>query len=307
MVGQALACQGRAEARHYPLPRAILGSHVPEQPEQQAPAPPRIAVVIVSRNRTELLRRCLESLEQSDARQTFEIVVVDNGSRDGAASLDSDFPAARFIRLPKNFGLTKALNIGIRAVENEYVLLLHDDTELAPDVVRLLAETLDQRHDAAAVCPLLVDGEGKPAPQLGSLPPDDLYRPAAPAAEPSAVEYTRGAALMMHLFFLRAMRKIDERYGQFGSDADLAMQVRRGSKLTLLVPAARVRHLGRDQTSSMRQADFSIGRWVWIGKYQGLVSGLTARLGAVLGALLTFRLGEFRYLAAGQKIDGNQE
>ena len=45
----------------------------------------------------------------------LQIIVVDNGSRDGSASLDSEFPAAQFLRLPQNFGLTKALNIGIRA------------------------------------------------------------------------------------------------------------------------------------------------------------------------------------------------
>jgi N-acetylglucosaminyl-diphospho-decaprenol L-rhamnosyltransferase len=279
---------------------------VPEQPEPQSPAPPRIAAIVVSRNRVQLLRRCLESLEGSEARETLDVVVVDNGSSDGCAHLDEEFPNARFIRLPKNFGLTKALNIGMRAVETEYVLLLHEDTELEPGVVRLLAETLDSRSDAAAACPLLVDGEGRPAPQLGCLPPDDSYRPASPAGEPAVVDYPRGAAIMMHLFFLRAMRRIDERYGQFGSDADLAMQVRRGARKILLVPAARVRHQGREETDGLRRADAAIGRAVWIGKYQGFVSGIAARIGAVLSALFGLRLGEFGHVASGQKIDGTQ-
>jgi GT2 family glycosyltransferase len=279
---------------------------VPEQPEQQAPAPPRIAAIVVSRNRVELLRRCLESLERSEARETFEIVVVDNGSTDGSAHLDDEFPNTRFIRLPKNFGLTKALNIGVRAVETEYVLLLHEDTELEPAVVRLLAETLDSRTDATAACPLLIDGQGGPAPQLGNLPPDDTYRQASPGRETATIEYPRGAAIMLHLFFLRAMRQIDERYGQFGSDADLAMQVRRGSKKILLVPSARVMHHGREETDSLRQGDAAIGRAAWIGKYQGFFAGLGARFGSILSALVAFRLGEFRYVASGQKIDGTQ-
>jgi GT2 family glycosyltransferase len=152
-----------------------------------------------------------------------------------------------------------------------------------------------------------VDGEGRPAPQLGYFPPSDTYRPASPGDEPVEVEYARGAALMLHLFFLRALRRIDERYGQFGSDADLAMQIRRGTKKTLLVPAARVVHHGREETSSLRQADYWIGRSVWIGKYQGFMAGMMARLGSILSSVLTFRLGEFRYLGPGQKIDGTQE
>ena len=53
---------------------------------------------------------------------------------------------------------------------------------------------------AAAVCPLLVDDDGNPAPQLGSLPPDGEWDPAEPAAQPVAVEYPRGAALMVRVF-----------------------------------------------------------------------------------------------------------
>ena len=74
-------------------------------------------MVVVSRNRAALLRRCLESLEKSQGRQTLQIVVVDNGSSDGSAQLDADFPQTQFIRLPKNFGLTKAMNLGWRAAD----------------------------------------------------------------------------------------------------------------------------------------------------------------------------------------------
>jgi GT2 family glycosyltransferase len=265
-----------------------------------------VSVVVVSHNRAELLRRCLESLERAEARETFEVIVVDNGSSDSSPRLDEEFAAPRFIRLPKNFGLTKALNIGIRAAEAEYVLLLHEDTEVEPAVVRMLAETLDASPEAAGVCPLLVDADGAPAPQLGGLPPDGQYRPAAPGDGPAAVSYPRGAALMLRAFVFRSMRQIDERYGQFGSDAELAQQVRRGAKKILLVPSARVLHHGREQDTAIRRADFRLGRAAWIGKFLGFGAGVAARLGAVFQPLLTLQFGEFRNTVAGQKIDGTQ-
>ena len=89
----------------------------PQQNQEQVERPPRVTVVVVSRNRAALLRRCLESLEKSEGRETLQIVVVDNGSSDGSAQLDIDFPQAQFIRLPKNFGLTKAMNLGLRAAD----------------------------------------------------------------------------------------------------------------------------------------------------------------------------------------------
>jgi GT2 family glycosyltransferase len=263
--------------------------------------------VVVSRNRAALLRRCLESLEKSEGRETLQIVVVDNGSSDGSAHLDTDFPHAQFIRLPKNFGLTKAMNIGWRAADAEYVFFLHDDTEVEPGAAIRLAETLDANPNAAAACPLLVDDEGRPAPQLGTLPPDGQWLAAEPSlSQPEPVEYPRGAALMMRVYVIRAVRQIDERYGQFGSDADLAVQILRASKQILLDPAARVRHHGSAGYSALERADFLLGRAVFLGKYRGFGAGLRARLAAVAGPLVSFRFGEVRYTLAGQKIDGTQ-
>jgi GT2 family glycosyltransferase len=279
----------------------------PQLNAEQEKRPPRVSVVVVSRNRAALLRRCLESLEKSEGRETIQIVVVDNGSSDGSAQLDTDFPQVQFIRLPKNFGLTKAMNIGWRAADAEYVFFLHDDTEVDPGAAIWLAGTLDSNPTAAAVCPLLVDDDGQPAPQLGNLPPDGEWFAAKPSlglTEP--VQYPRGAALMMRVYVIRAVRQIDERYGQFGGDADLAAQILRASKKILLDPAARVRHHGRTAYPAIERADFLLGRAVFMGKYLGFAAGLRARLAAVFSPLLSFRFGELRYTLSGQKIDGTQ-
>ena len=230
--------------------------------------------MVVSYNRAESLRRCLESLENSEGRETIQIIVVDNGSRDGSAQLDSVFPKAQFIRLPKNFGLTKALNLGWRAADSPYVLFLHDDCEVDPATVPRLADTLDAHPDAAAVCPLLVDAEGRPAPQFGRFPPDGEYRPAEfSGSDPVPVEFPRGAALMIRVFVIKAVRQIDEHYGQFGADADLAMQIRRASKKILLLPSVKVRHRGKQGYSAPERADFLLSRSVFLGKYQGFGAG----------------------------------
>jgi GT2 family glycosyltransferase len=279
----------------------------PQQNPEQEQRPPRVSVVVVSRNRAALLRRCLESIEKSEGRETLQIIVVDNGSSDGSAQLDTDFAQAQFIRLPKNFGLTKAMNIGWRAADAEYVFFLHDDTEVEPGAAIRLAETLDANPNASAACPLLVDDAGQPAPQLGALPPGGEWLEAEiSGSQPEPVEYPRGAALMMRVYVIRAVRQIDERYGQFGGDADLAAQILRASKQILLVPAARVRHCGCAGYSALERADFLLGRAVFMGKYLGFGAGLRARLAAVFGPLLSFRFGELRYTVAGQKIDGTQ-
>ena len=284
---------------------------MPGPAKEEAPKPLKVSVVVVSCNRKEMLRRCLEALEGSEARAEMEIVVVDNGSTDGSAQLEDEFPNGRFIRIPRNFGLTKAMNLGLRAAEGEYIFFLHEDTEVSPETVRELAARLDAEADVTAVAPMLVTARGNPAPQLGSFPPNGSWRPVFDAGQagmpdnpqPIAVDYARGAALMIRKFFLTAMRQIDERYGQFGSDADLCFQIRRAGKKILILPNLRTVHQG-GADSSLRAADMRIGVAKWTGKFYGFFAGLKSQIGAALGALVRFRLGEFTHLVSGQKIDG---
>jgi len=263
---------------------------------------------VVSRNRAALLRRCLEALKKSEGRETLQIVVVDNGSSDGSAQLDIDFPQAQFIRLPKNFGLTKAMNLGWRAADAEYVFFLHDDTEVEPGAAIRSPRRWMPTPVPPAACPLLVDDEGRPAPQLGALPPDGQWHAAEPSlSQPEPVEYPRGAALMMRVYVIRAVRQIDERYGQFGGDADLAAQILRAHRRrSSSIP----RHgYGTTESAATRPWNEPIfcSRAVFMGKYAlGFAAGLRRRLAAVAVPLLSFRFGELRYTVAGQKIDGTQ-
>jgi GT2 family glycosyltransferase len=313
------------QIRHTKVPKTeLISPQAAEEPQEQpeAPKPIRITALVVSHNRAGLLRRALESLERSEEREKLEILVVDNGSTDGSTQLESEFPNTRFIRMPRNFGLTKALNVGVRGATGEFLFFLHEDTEVSPDTARVLASVLENQSDVGAACPLLVTPEGAPAPQIAELPEPGktsiAWRPADPARGEQAVEYACGAAIMVRSFFLRAMRKIDERYGTFGPDAELCFQVQSSGKRVLLVPSTRVVHrAGREldaRSRALRDADFQLGVSLYLRKRYGLFRGLLFRIGAVLGAvggLLILR--DFRYHLAllgamwtGQKIDGSQ-
>jgi len=82
-------------------------------------------------NGKELLGRLLASLQ----RQTLpasEVLVVDNGSTDGAPGLARDH-GARVIEMGRNAGFAAAVNRGIRESKAEVIAILNSDVELAPD------------------------------------------------------------------------------------------------------------------------------------------------------------------------------
>jgi len=119
-----------------------------------------------------------------------------------------------------------------------YVFFLHDDTEVEPSTIARLADVLDANADAAAVCPLLVDAQGHPLRNSAISLPTATGARLTRRRRPVPRRISSRRCLMMRVGLIRAIRQIDERYGQFGSDADLAAQIRKASKKLLLVPAA---------------------------------------------------------------------
>jgi N-acetylglucosaminyl-diphospho-decaprenol L-rhamnosyltransferase len=265
----------------------------------------RISVVIVSLNRVELLRRSLGLLGEA-----HQVIVVDNGSTDGSAVAGDDFPGVRSMRLPKNFGSTKALNVGLRTAESEYILLLHDDTLISGESVVRLADFLKAHPEVGAVCPLLTDEDGNAARQMRALPTPALTDPAleTPAGGGNEIqaECVSGAAIMIRAFFVRAMRQIDERYGDYGSSIEICAQMRRAGKKIVILRIATAVHeaLRSPVAANVLEGDRVAGTAVFLAKYHGFLSSLLYRLKTALGALFTFKFGVLSAAVSGQKIDG---
>lgn len=239
-----------------------------------------------------------------------QVIVVDNGSSDGAASLNDEFPHVRYSRLPKNFGLTKALNIGLRSADCEYILCLHDDTRIAGDAVMRLADFLEARPDIGAVCPLLTTESGDPLPQCYALPTpaDPDPAPALPGnGDEIAVECVSGAAIMFRAFFLRALRQIDERYGTYGSGIEICAQLRRAAKKILILRSVTAVHeaLESPVPRSMLEGDRAAGIAAFLSKHHGFAGALVYRLKTALAALFTLRISLLTGAISGQKIDGS--
>jgi GT2 family glycosyltransferase len=104
-----------------------------------------ITAIVPVWNGRELLERLLASLE-AQTEAPMELLVVDNGSTDGAPEL-ARAHGARVIPMGRNTGFAVAVNRGIRESRGEWIAVLNSDVELAPDYfARLLGATV--RPDA---------------------------------------------------------------------------------------------------------------------------------------------------------------
>ena len=109
---------------------------------------PLVSVLIPNWNGAAHLPTCFRALE----RQTYprlEVILIDNASTDESVSLTRrQFPWVKIIRLPRNVGLTGALNRGIAQASGAIIAPLNNDTEVTPRWAEALVLALQAHPEA---------------------------------------------------------------------------------------------------------------------------------------------------------------
>jgi glycosyltransferase involved in cell wall biosynthesis len=140
-------------------------------------ATPLVTVLIPAFNAAATIRRALDSALAQTYRQ-LEIIVVDDGSKDGTSEivLAYDDSRIRLVRLPSNRGESGAMNAGIAAAKGDLVAFLDADDEWLPAKLAIQVNAMRDRPNAAMVScgcrfvdrqgDVLRDEAGVPSPPL---------------------------------------------------------------------------------------------------------------------------------------------
>lgn len=110
-----------------------------------------VSVIIPNWNGAAHLPTCLGALRAQTFRDV-EVIVVDNASTDDSAELlGREYPEAQVIRLDRNYGFTGACNTGLRAAQGEFLILLNNDTQAAPDWLAEVVAAFERHSEAGMV------------------------------------------------------------------------------------------------------------------------------------------------------------
>ncbi len=212
-----------------------------------------LTVAVLSYDGRHLLEVILPSLAAQSFRD-FEVVVVDNGSRDDSVAwLAENWPEVEVVSLPQNVGVTAALNVCARAGHGELVGLFNNDLELEPDCLGEMVDALRSHPEAGwAAAKLrdfdrreLLDGAG------------DVFTWAATGGrrghgEPDRGQYDApreifgacgGAAIYRREAFAR-VGEFDENFFAFYEDVDWNLRAQLAGLKCRYVPTAIVYHMG---------------------------------------------------------------
>jgi glycosyltransferase involved in cell wall biosynthesis len=121
---------------------------------------PMVSLIIPTRDRVDLIRRCVDTLLDRTDYPSFEIIIVDNGSTE-QATLDFFEKAGcrgnvRVLRIDGPFNFARLNNEAVRIAQGELVGLLNNDLEaMQPDWLKEMVSHACQ-EDVGAVGPLLL-------------------------------------------------------------------------------------------------------------------------------------------------------
>jgi GT2 family glycosyltransferase len=120
-----------------------------------------LSIVVVNYNVKNLLEKCLDSIFKYEKDIEFEVIVVDNNSKDGSQEmLKRDFPQEKLIENKRNVGFSRACNQGIKQSQGRYILLLNPDTELTPGGFKKMIDFMDSKPEIGICGPKMMDQKG---------------------------------------------------------------------------------------------------------------------------------------------------
>ena len=265
---------------------------------------PTLSIVLVCWNNNSYLDACLKSLYETGLKNTFDVIVVDNGSTDGSQQmLVEKYPEVRIIQNTKNVGLGKASNQGIEHTKGKYVLLLNNDTIVNGESFDAMIEFLDKAPKTGAVGGKLLNPDGTiqagynyfsslfeeflVATRVG-----ELIRPGYPAVmdanEVKSVDWMGSACLMVRRAALDQIGLLDEGYFIYGDETDLQYRLKKAGWDVYFLPQATTIHYGgRSMNRWSRRKMVYRGKMLFYQKHYGALQAFLLRV--LLGILSVFK------------------
>ena len=287
----------------------------------------KLVIIIVNWNTGELLKNCVQSLQELSEEERDlidEVIIVDNASTDRSivkaqhvAGKSVNKPRVRFIRQEKNLGFAKANNIAIDRVLSKsgdfHILLLNPDTEVRAGALTGMLEVLNDDKLIGVVGPRLVNRDGTTQPSVRAFPSFGefvflflkLHRIAAKSGRwqkymrtdfnyirQGSVDQVMGAAFLIRGELIQSVGLLDEKFWVWFEEVDYCKRAKLAGWKIAYTPEAEVMHYGGvsfNQLVSWRKAlSWFKSMMHYAGKYFNIYERVMLWLLLPLALMLTF-------------------
>lgn len=260
---------------------------------------PTLSIIILSWNVRDLLRKCLHSLPSPS--DDVEVIVVDGGSADDSvAMVRAEFPLVQLIAHPDNLGYTRGNNLGLRAAQGRYLLVLNPDTEIIGDALAQMTTYLDAHPRIGLLGPQMRFADGKVQSTRRRFPTlatgffeSTWFQPLAPRAllahyyvrdaaddAVSEVDWVVGAALCVRREAYEQVGGLDEGFFMYSEELDWCRRMKAHGWQVVYYPPAQIIHHEAQSSTQVPAAThirFNTSKIRYFRKYHGALAAETLR------------------------------
>ena len=220
----------------------------------------RTTIIIPNYNGLNFMEPCFESLEKQTMKN-FKILVVDNGSTDGSVEWLKEHEVPT-IFLPENTGFTGAVNVGIKAADTPYVILLNNDTKVDPRYVEAMERAISSSEKIFSVSskihqmyrPELMDDAGDMYSVLGWAYQRGVGRPEEKYNKPRRIFAACAAAAIYRREVFEEIGYFDQMHFAYLEDIDVGYRAKLYGYDNIYCPDAIVYHVGSGTSGSKYNA-----------------------------------------------------
>jgi len=256
--------------------------------------PVELTYCVVNTSQRELLLSGLDAIARERAGLPFatEVLVLDNGSRDGSAEAARAHPAVdEVIALSERRG--KALNDSelLRRARGRYALLLNEDSELLGGATLALYEALEEHPDSACAGAALRRPDGSSQPSAWAFPTvatafagalflHNRVTVESKGEQTREVAWCQSAALLVRRAAAEQVGYLDPDFFVYSDEVDFARRLRNAGWHSVYVPGAVAVHheqLSTGTAGERRIVELSRNRDLYMRKHHSPAAARTFR------------------------------
>ena len=225
---------------------------------------PLVSVVILNYNGKNFVSHCLKSV-LSNVYPNFEVLFVDNGSKDGSVALVEklfgDDSRLEILTLGKNMGFALGNNIGIEHCKGAYIMFLNNDTIVEQHYLAELVKVMEEQIAVGAVQskllkmdnPKLLDSAGDFVDYFGLTSNRGKGENADQYDQLDEIFSARGAAMIVKSTVLKDVGVFDPSFFMIYEDIDLCWRIRLRGYNVLYAPKSIVYHFSEATTRKLNR------------------------------------------------------
>ena len=230
-----------------------------------------LSIVIVNYNVKEFLTQCLDSIFKSQTQYDYEVIVVDNSSKDsGRDQICSTFKHITWVDNIENVGFGKANNQGFTLAKGVFTLILNPDTVLQEDIIEKCVSYLKAHPEVGGLGIKALDGSGQFLPESKRALPTPLVAfwkiTGLSALFPKSSVFARyhlghlspeenhevdilvGCFMMVPTALLLSVGGFDPQYFMYGEDIDLSYELQKTGHKNIYFSESQIIHYKGEST-----------------------------------------------------------